>query len=170
MGLSLQVAAATEVFEDPYGGIHAEQLEERFGFAHPTSREADAWCSDEMGWSWVGKLQETAQRLGVQAPHLAACNAWLTVYLPKDIDLDSYTVEADEMICGSVQRLGAELAILAEKMGIPDDVGAQVAMLNRYIEEDGVDADDDPDVQCLLQFLEGCRRLRATGLPLWVVK
>jgi hypothetical protein len=58
-------------------------LQNRRGFRMPSGLLFGAWTGKEIAASWVSTLQQNAQQ-HAPAPHLSACDAWCTVYLPDE--------------------------------------------------------------------------------------
>ena len=167
MGLTLRVGPATAVFAAPHGDVHTAALRDDFGLDFAATTDP-TWTSEDLGWSWIGELQKYAK--DSPSPQLAACNSWLTVYLPRDLDVTSYTAGKSGMVCGSAKRLLTELDRLAAPLQIPSGTAEQEALLQRYLDEDGFDADDDAHLQAYLWLAKGAREALASKLPLWIVK
>jgi hypothetical protein len=85
VGIQFRVGVPRDVYLADYARAVDAELRLQFGcaFESPWHRR---WSSAEVGGSWIEKFQQAAERAVGSAPHLAACNAWNTVYLPVPIE------------------------------------------------------------------------------------
>jgi hypothetical protein len=185
MGLSFQVGVPEAVWLPDMASEVRRLLESRYGLGlsppsdgyhdpdiDPDDRvEAAEHTSEEMGWSWVGALQERAKEaLGAGgAPHLLACDSWSTVYLPLETKCETVTVSEQQVTVASLPALAREMTSLLSLLGLPREPEALLARRSEYLDDDDR-ADDDPDLQAAIELSLAIDEAVARRLPLWVVK
>lgn len=161
MALAFQVTTPDRVFAAGYGEKVISALWDRFGVRYSPDDRPRLW-SKEVEPSWLTLLQERAREALDEAPQLAACDPYQTVYLPIEVPAQMIAVGGESLVVGSLPELQRELEALGKKLQWPTDPDSVRATAARSAPT-GVKA----------AYLELARLVDdglVQDLPLWVVE
>jgi hypothetical protein len=189
MGLSFQVGDAATIFERPFADKIVEEVKRKFDVKIPLEeKDSPYFCSEEVGWSWWNTLQKKAQaELGIEnVRHLLSVDAWLGIYLPADIEPNSFFVsekskswiesivekfikpKLSEFNCASLFGLKKELQNFAGKMNLPTEEEELKELQEKYLNDDLVNSDEE--IQTYIQLMLVTKFAVKNNYPLWIVK